>query len=125
MTRGTLRTSAVTAAAIALTAALAAQTPATSSRTREYVTTLASDRTEGRLTGSPGEQLASDYIVSQLQRIGAKPLPGASSFLMPFEFTAGTKDGGSKADVIDARYGVPLLALILTMWFAQIGRAHV
>ena len=33
-------------------------------------------RLEGRLAGSDGEQLASDYIVAELQRIGAKPLPG-------------------------------------------------
>ena len=32
---------------------------------------------------------------AQLQRIGAKPLPGATDFLLPFEFTAGTRDGGS------------------------------
>jgi hypothetical protein len=81
---------------IAVTAALHAQAPATtSSRTRQHVTTLASDQLEGRLSGSPGEQRASDYIVAQLQRIGAKPLPGTQSYKIPFEFTAGTRDGGS------------------------------
>src|SRR3954468_18920482 len=81
---------------LALVAALHAQAPvATASRTKEYVTTLASDQFEGRLSGTQGEQRASDYIVSELQRIGAKPLPGQTSFKIPFEFTAGTKDGGS------------------------------
>ena len=68
---------------------------AQTSKTRAHVETLASSRLEGRLAGSNGERLASDYIVSELQKIGAKPLPGQKDFLLPFEFTAGTKDGGS------------------------------
>ena len=81
---------------LALVTALHAQAPATTaSHTKEYVTTLASDQFEGRLSGTAGEQRASDYIVSQLQRIGAKPLPGRSGFKEGFEFTAGTRDGGS------------------------------
>jgi len=65
------------------------------SQTKAHVQALASDRTEGRLAGSNGERLAADYIVSQLQKIGAKPLPGQKDFRLPFEFTAGAKDGGS------------------------------
>jgi hypothetical protein len=42
-----------------------------------------------------GERLAADYIVSQLQRIGARPVPGVSDFRVPFEFTSGNRDGGS------------------------------
>jgi hypothetical protein len=64
-------------------------------RTRPHVEALASERLEGRLAGTKGERLAADYLVSQLQRIGARPLPGAADFRLPFEFTAGTKDGGS------------------------------
>jgi hypothetical protein len=92
--------------ALALTAAaaavhLTAQTPATS-RTRAHVTTLASPKFEGRLAGSPGERLASEYIVTQLKRIGARPLPGRTGYRLPFEFTAGTKDGGSSMEVRSA-----------------------
>ena len=68
---------------------------ATSSRIKTHVQTLASDTFEGRLTGSNGEKLAADYIIAELKRIGAKPLPGMTDFRMPFTFTAGTKDGGS------------------------------
>ena len=71
------------------------QAPATTSRTRAHVVALASDRLEGRLTGTNGEKLAADYLVAQLQRLGAKPLPGAADFRLPFEFTAGSRDGGS------------------------------
>jgi hypothetical protein len=69
------------------------------SRTRATVETLASSRLEGRLAGSNGEKLASDFLVSELKRIGAKPLPGQIDFLEPFDFTAGTKDGGSAITV--------------------------
>jgi len=68
---------------------------AAQSQTRTYVETLASPRLEGRLAGSKGERLASDFIVAELQKIGAKPLPGQNDFRMPFEFTAGSRDGGS------------------------------
>ena len=70
------------------------------SKTRVHVETLASPRLEGRLAGSNGEKLASDYLVAELQKIGAKPLPGRTGFLEPFEFTAGTKDGGSTISVL-------------------------
>jgi Zn-dependent M28 family amino/carboxypeptidase len=69
-----------------------AQAPAT---TRAHVEALASPRLEGRLTGSAGEQLASDYLVSELRKIGAKPLPGQGDYRIAFDFTAGTRDGGS------------------------------
>ena len=72
---------------------------AQASKTRAYVETLASPRLEGRLAGSNGERLASEYLVSELQKIGAKPLPGQKEFQEPFEFTAGTKDGGSNVSV--------------------------
>src|SRR6266516_536537 len=68
---------------------------AQASKTRTYVETLASPRLEGRLAGSNGERLASDFLVAELQKIGAKPLPGQSDFRMAFEFTAGARDGGS------------------------------
>ena len=69
--------------------------PAAAQDTKAYVRTLASDRLEGRLAGSNGEKLAADFLVGELQKIGAKPLPGQADFREPFEFTAGTKDGGS------------------------------
>ena len=69
------------------------------SSTRQHVQTLASDKLDGRLTGSAGERLAGDYIVSQLEKIGAKPVPGQTDYRVPFEFTAGSKDGGSQINL--------------------------
>ncbi|MGE0042226.1 MAG: M20/M25/M40 family metallo-hydrolase [Vicinamibacterales bacterium] len=68
---------------------------ATASRTRAHVERLASDALEGRQAGSGGARQAADYIAGELARIGARPLPGRADMFVPFEFTAGTKDGGS------------------------------
>jgi hypothetical protein len=85
---------AIAASCLIVSAPAFSQT-ATSSRTKTHVQTLASDKFEGRLTGSPGEKLAADYLIAELKRMGAKPLPGMTDFRMPFTFTAGSKDGGS------------------------------
>jgi Zn-dependent M28 family amino/carboxypeptidase len=95
-----LRGPAVVGLVIAIAAASGVRTiQAQESRTRQHVQTLASDKLDGRLTGSAGERLAADYLVSQLQRIGAKPLPGFTDFRMPFEFTAGSRDGGTELSI--------------------------
>lgn len=87
-------------AASLIGASTQAQTPATApARTKAAVETLASDRFDGRLTGSDGERLAGDFLISQLKRIGAQPLPGAADYRSPFTFTAGSKDGGSTVSV--------------------------
>jgi Zn-dependent M28 family amino/carboxypeptidase len=72
---------------------------ASPSTTRRHVETLASEKLGGRLTGSEGERLAGDYLVSELKRIGAIPLPGLADYRVPFEFTAGSRDAGSTVEV--------------------------
>ena len=64
-------------------------------RSQPHVEALAADRLEGRLTGSEGERLAADYLVSELEAIGATPLPGQADFRLAFGFTAGVDDAGS------------------------------
>src|SRR3954469_2002161 len=75
-----------------------AQAPA-GSKTRDHVQTLASERFGGREAGTDGERLAGEYIAAQLASVGAKPLPGKQDMFLPFEFTAGAKDAGSKISV--------------------------
>jgi hypothetical protein len=75
-----------------------AQTAA-ASRARAHVEFLASEKLEGREAGSPGERLAADYLAAQLARIGARPLPGRADMFLPFEFTAGSRDGGSRITI--------------------------
>ena len=79
-----------------LVAAPASTQTSTASKTRAHVEVLASDRLEGRMAGSPGERLAADYIAAQLAQLGARPLPGHRDMFETFEFTAGSRDGGSR-----------------------------
>jgi hypothetical protein len=80
-----------------VTGALPAQAQTTAAtRTRAHLEALASERFTGREAGSPGERLAAEYLAEELARIGARPLPGRDEMLMPFQFTAGSRDGGSR-----------------------------
>lgn len=92
-------------AVLVAAASLNAQVPP--SRIRTHVETLASDRLAGREAGSPGERAAAEYIAAELRRIGARPLPGSNDLFVPFEFTAGSRDGGSQLRIArsDARAG--------------------
>ena len=89
--------------------ALSAQTspPAPSTGTRANVETLASERFAGREAGSTGERQAGDYIAAQLARLGARPLPGRQDMFMSFEFTAGSRDGGSQLVMGNQRFAAP------------------
>jgi hypothetical protein len=88
------------AVAVLVAAAIPAEAQtAVTSRTRAHVETLASERFGGREAGSPGERLAAEYLAGELERVGARPLPGQEGMLMPFQFTAGSRDGGSRLTV--------------------------
>jgi len=89
--------------------ALSAQTPAptVAPKTRPYVETLASEGFAGREAGSTGERQAGDYIAAQLARLGAKPLPGRQDVFMSFDFTAGSRDGGSQLVIGTQRFAAP------------------
>ncbi|MGE3274902.1 MAG: M20/M25/M40 family metallo-hydrolase [Vicinamibacterales bacterium] len=96
--------SVVTVASFAVGLVIGSELPSQSqttaaSRTRAHVERLASDALEGRQAGSEGARQAAEYIAAELTRIGAKPLPGQDDMFLPFEFTAGTKDGGSSVTV--------------------------
>ncbi|HEY7191245.1 MAG TPA: M20/M25/M40 family metallo-hydrolase [Vicinamibacterales bacterium] len=104
ITRTTI--AAITVVVALSTAATFSQSAATST-TRTYVETLASERFAGREAGSSGERLAGDYLAAQLARIGAKPLPGRDSVFLPFEFTAGSRDGGSRVAVGSTTFTAP------------------
>ena len=66
---------------------------------RAIVEYLADDELEGRLTGSPGIRMAADYIVEQLEAIGAEPLPGVGGFRQSFSYTAGVTDTGTTIEL--------------------------
>lgn len=86
---------AVLAVAI-LSLVVPAQAQETADDARRHIEFLASDALEGRATGSEGAAEAAEYLIGQLQALGAQPLPGQAGFRIPFEFTAGVSDAGSR-----------------------------
>lgn len=59
---------------------------------RQHVTYLASDALDGRLTGTEGERLATQYVADVFKGIGLQPY-GDDEWFEPFEFTAGVALG--------------------------------
>ncbi len=84
---------------VSASASFGQTTTAVASKTRVHVETLAAPAMDGRMSGSEGERKAAAYLVQELKRIGARPLPGQTEFLAPFNFTAGARDGGSTITV--------------------------
>src|SRR5688572_5121982 len=90
------------------------------SRTQAHVAALASPKLEGRLTGSRGADAAAAYIEAELKRIGAKPLPGTTSYRVPFTFTAGVTDEGTSLALASGRTWADKAAL-LALSFSEPG----
>ncbi len=59
---------------------------------RQHVTYLASDQLDGRLTGTPGEKLATQYVADVFKGLGLQEY-GDEGWFEPFEFTAGVALG--------------------------------
>ena len=60
---------------------------------RQVVAELASERMAGRLTGTDGERLATEYAASMLEKSGLEPAGDNGTFFQSFEFTAGVSLG--------------------------------
>lgn len=60
---------------------------------RTHITTLATEKMAGRLTGTPGEQQATEYVASVFQWLGLTPAGDNGSFFQSFPFTAGVSLG--------------------------------
>ena len=52
---------------------------------------LASDKLEGRLTGTPGATLAAQFVADQFSAAGLQTPPGDNDHFHPFSFNAGVK----------------------------------
>ena len=84
-----------------LVSACVAQPAATPEPQREpssiqtNVEVLASDAFEGRMTGTTGIQQAAEHIVTELEAIGAVPLPGSDGYRLSFPYTGSATDGGT------------------------------
>ncbi len=71
----------------------------------EHVSYLASDKLEGRFTGSNGDLLTRDYISKEFQRYGLIP-KGDSAYIQRFEFSTGVKEGKSNSLKFDTKEGL-------------------
>jgi len=61
---------------------------------------LADDKLEGRRTGTPGEKLASDYIIVEFQKIGLQPMGDHHGWQQPFEVNDGKQiNSGTKFSI--------------------------
>ncbi|HEY0320763.1 MAG TPA: M20/M25/M40 family metallo-hydrolase [Pyrinomonadaceae bacterium] len=83
-------------------------------RLREHVNYLASDKLEGRRTGTAGARLASEYIVREFARYRLRPggteSPEDKRYLQQFPFVAGVALGKNNAMSLTQRgviYNVP------------------
>ena len=56
---------------------------------REHVEALASPGFEGRMTGTTGEQKATQYVADEFRRLGLEPAGQNSTYFQQFNFTAG------------------------------------
>ncbi len=84
---------ALAAAPKASTVPSATNTPAASlaEGLRKDVTTLASDKFAGRMTGSEGGRQAAEFLAEQLRAAGLRPFGVSNTFFQPFEFNAGVR----------------------------------
>ena len=68
---------------------------------RRHVNRLASEEMEGRMTGTRGEILATEYAASVLARLGLKPAGDDGSYFQSFPFTAGVSLGsGNSLEIV-------------------------
>ncbi len=60
---------------------------------RIHLDTLASERMEGRLTGTDGERRATEYVASIFQWLGLTPAGDSGTYFQNFQFTGGVSLG--------------------------------
>ncbi len=78
----------------------AGQAAITGEEMKTHVTYLASDKLNGRLTGTEGERLATDYVAQAFKNIGLRGGGETDEWFQPFEFTAGVAlDAGNSLKV--------------------------
>ncbi|MEX2190893.1 MAG: M28 family peptidase [Bacteroidota bacterium] len=90
----------------------------TADELRNHIRFLASDKLEGRGTGTEGERLASEYLAQQFKRIGLKVV-GSGGYFQKFGFTSGVKLGDNNTAMITT--GGSGKSLVLNLDFRPMG----
>ena len=62
-------------------------------RHKKHLEYLASEALEGRLTGTPGEKLATAYMARHFEKLGLKPAGDDGGYFQNFSFTSGVRLG--------------------------------
>ena len=82
----------------------------TISEIQSDISFLSNDKLEGRRSGTRGETMASDYIISSFSKIGLKPLGDSGTYLQVFEIYDGK-------DISRTRFTINGIALTLNTEF--------
>lgn len=90
--RNIFLTAALSLAALSLSAQSSKSDLKTAEILKHHIQTLASDKFEGRETGTTGEKLSYEYITQVFKDYGLAP-KGTNGYLQSFEFNAGTELG--------------------------------
>lgn len=72
---------------------------------RHHVNFLTSDALEGRLTGSSGEKLATQYVAQVFADLGLEPAGDNGTFFQEFTFTSGGALGKNNSLIISNQLG--------------------
>jgi len=83
---------------------------------------LSNDKLEGRRSGTPGEQMAFDYIIASFSKTGLKPLGDSGTYLQRFEIYDGK-------DISRSQFTINNIPLVLNtefipMSFSAMGRVE-
>ncbi len=70
-----------------------------------HIRYLASEALQGRLTGTEGEHLATEYVARRFKDYGLEPAGTDGTYFQPFEFTAGIELGGGNVLTITQSAG--------------------
>ena len=73
---------------------------------RQHVVWLANDALDGRLTGTEGEKLATQYVADVFNQVGLLPFGDKDSWFENFDFTAGVALGEGNALTFEGLPGV-------------------
>lgn len=76
---------------------------------RRHVEILASEEMEGRLTGTPGERMATAYVAAAFKALGLEPAGDDGGYFQNFDFTSAVSLGPDNRFAIGGVAGTPVL----------------
>ena len=93
---------------------------------KQHIEYLASEKLQGRLTGTEGERLATKYVADYFKSIGLEPGGDRGTFFQEFEFTAGIDLGKENSLIFSSKNKIKSTLKINEDWrplsFTKIGK---